>query len=154
MRIDRRMQLGIAAFGAVIFVVGELALLRPPAYEVFPFYSWSMFALVPGEKEQFYVVVEGPDGPIEFTRGGPGIVGQPTVVAYNVIQKFGRAARSGDAGELALWRDQFERANLAAGTRYQLVHRKVDTMVRWREERLGGGLPDGLMVVWEGEAER
>lgn len=154
MRADRRMLLGVTGFALVIFVLGELALLRPPSHEIFPFYSWSMFALVPGEKDQFYVLVDTPEGPVEFTRGGPGIRGAHSVVAYNVIQKLGRAATSGDRADLDTWREQFERTNLEPGTRYRVLHRRVDPLTRWREERLGGKLPADLMEVWAGEAAR
>ncbi|GAB4245906.1 MAG: hypothetical protein OHK005_11530 [Candidatus Methylacidiphilales bacterium] len=153
MRIDRRIQLGVATFATAIFCLGELALLRPPSYEFFPFYSWSMFALVPGKREIFYVLVETPHGKVDFKQGGAGIRNQHSVVAYNLIQKLGRAAAAGDAAEVAAWRGQFEKSHLEAGTRYRVVMWREDAMARWRVERRGSGLPDDLPVVWQGEAE-
>ncbi|MFQ3670803.1 MAG: hypothetical protein SNJ84_05035 [Verrucomicrobiia bacterium] len=147
------MKLGVAVFGTAIFVLGEVALLFPPSHEIFPFYSWSMFALVPGEKDQFYVLVETPEGEVEFTRGGPGIRGAQSVVAYNVMQRLGRALKAGNQEETERWRRQFEENFLVEGTRYRVVHRRVDPLIRWQEERLGSGVPAGLELLWEGAAK-
>jgi hypothetical protein len=151
MSLYRRIQLAVVVFLSAMLVLGLSALMRPPSYEIFPFYSWSMFALVPGEKDQFYAMVGNDGAWVEFTRAGGLVYQAQSVVAYNVIQKLGRAALENDSEGVANWRQQFEKNYLPPGTSFQIQHRRVDPLTRFQQERRGTGVPDGLTVVMEGQ---
>ncbi len=133
----RKLKALVAAVFVVMFVAGETALLRPPTYEVFPFYSWSMFALVPNETGQFYVFVIKDGEMREYTRAKKW-VGEAanSVIAYTVIQQYGKALRSGNKNEIATWRRQFEENHIPDGLVYEVRYSKGDPMVRWQQERV------------------
>lgn len=137
MRRYRRLQAAVAGILLMMFVAGEAALLRPPTYEMFPFYSWSMFALVPNKTEQFYVFVTKDGVTREYTRAKKW-VGESanSVIAYTVIQQYGKALRSGNKKEIANWRRQFEENHIPDDLIYEVRYGKGDPMVRWHQERM------------------
>jgi hypothetical protein len=137
MRRYRRLQGAVAGILLVMFVAGEAALLRPSTYEVFPFYSWSMFALVPNKTEQFYVFVTKDGVTREYTRAKKWLgESANSVIAYTVIQQYGKALRSGNKKEIANWRRQFEENHIPDDLDYEVRYSKEDPMVRWRQERM------------------
>jgi hypothetical protein len=133
----RKVQIATALFILLMFGAGEAALLRPPNYEVFPFYSWSMFALVPNETEQFYVFVTKDGETREFTRAKKW-VGEAanSIVAFTVIQQYGRALLSGNKNQIEKWRRQFEENHMPDDLNYEVRYSKEDPMVRWQQERM------------------
>lgn len=133
----RRLQITAAGTFLVMFLAGEAALLRPPTYEVFPFYSWSMFALVPNETEQFYVFVTKDGETREFTRAKKWVGDSAnSIVAFSVIQQYGKALLSGNKKEIANWRRQFEESHIPGDLFYEVRYSKGDPMDRWQRERL------------------
>ncbi len=133
----RRLKGAVAGILLVMFVAGEVALLRPPTYEVFPFYSWSMFALVPNKTEQFYVFVTKDGVTREYTRAKKWLgESANSVIAYTVIQHYGKALRSGNQKEIATWRRQFEENHITDELAYEVRYSKGDPMVRWQQERM------------------
>lgn len=136
MRRYRRLQILVATVFLVMFAAGEAALLRPPTYEVFPFYSWSMFALVPNKTEQFYVFVTKDGETREYTRAKKWVRDANSVVAYTVIQQYGNALKSGNKKEIAKWRRQFEENHMPDDLGYEVRYGNGDPMARWQQERV------------------
>lgn len=136
MRRYRRLKRVVAGILLVMFLAGEAALLRPPTYEVFPFYSWSMFALVPNETGQFYVFVTKDGETREYTRAKKWVADANSITAYTVIQQYGKALSSGNKKEIAAWRRQFEENHIPDGLFYEVRYSRSDPMTRWRQERL------------------
>jgi hypothetical protein len=142
-------------FILLMFGAGEAALLRPPNYEVFPFYSWSMFALVPNETEQFYVFVTKDGETREFTRAKKW-VGEAanSIVAFTIIQEYGKALLAGNKNEIVKWRRQFEGNHMPDGLGYEVRYCKGDPLARWQQERIAEvpAWPEMKVVGGRGEA--
>lgn len=149
----RRLKGVVAGVVLLVFVAGEAALLRPPTYEVFPFYSWSMFALVPNESDQFHVFVTKDGETREYTRAKKWVADANSITAYTVIQQYGKALRSGNVQEIAKWRRQFEENHLPPGLGYEVRHSRGDPMVRWRRERVADKPEWPEMTVLGGREE-
>jgi hypothetical protein len=125
-----------ALFLSAMILIGYAA-IPLPGNELFPFYSWSMFAKVPSERNSFAVFIHEVGGqPVtpakEFQEAG-GMVNSPkSVVAHQVIQKLGLAYAVGGRAELADAKSRFEKNYLSIGTRYALVRMNYDPLTRWK----------------------
>lgn len=115
----QRTRRGIALFLALYFVVG-LGTLLLPAREVFPFYSWFLFALVPQNGTAHYdlILYEVNGQPVDPPRryqDADGLVRSPhNVTVYRLIQRIG-ATQDAQAREL------LEKAWLPPKTRYEII---------------------------------
>jgi len=138
MREYRRTRRGIALFLALYFAGGLLTLLRPEE-EVFPVYSWFLFALVPGAGEQYGLLLEEVNGqPVEPPRlyqEAAGLVRSPhSVIAHKLIQRFGAAVESRDPVQSGA-RELLEKNWLPLQARYAVVKLNADPIARWKNGR-------------------
>jgi hypothetical protein len=114
----RRARRGIALFLAIYFVVG-LGTLLLPAREIFPFYSWFLFALVPQGAAHYELILRAVDGkrldPPRRYQEAEGLVGSPhSVTVYKLTQQIG-ATNDARAREL------LEKDWLPPNTRYEII---------------------------------
>jgi hypothetical protein len=89
----RRARRGISLFLAIYFVVG-LGTLLLPAREIFPFYSWFLFALVPQGAPHYELILRRVDGklldPPRRYQEAEGLVRSPhSVTVYKLTQQIG-----------------------------------------------------------------
>jgi len=140
--LNRARWIGITTL-ATMFILGEAALLNPKGnYEWFPFYSWSMFALVPDVERNYLVKVAKPESTAVDFRTAGGLVQNPrSLEAYHLIQRWGRSVEKGDSTEAEPLRQAFEDRYLRPGTRYRLHARTEDPLSLWKE-RTGKREPD------------
>ncbi len=138
MRSYLRLKMFLAAFTSMIFIMGYATLARAPSYEIFPFYSWVMFALTPQEEEDYAVkisVVEGVplDVPVVFQEAGELVHSAESIAVYQRIQRMGKAWEKGDTGcgDRAI----FEREYFRKRVSYDLVKRRFDPIERWKSGR-------------------
>lgn len=129
----RQTQNVLVIFLTCMFVAGGLALTNAKGNnEWFPFYSWSMFGLVPQEETNYRVMIETPSGNWMDFRQAEGLVHQhQSLQAYHVIQKLGRAINAANEIEIAELSHSFATAYLKPGTRYQIVKIKEDPLTIW-----------------------
>ena len=106
-------------FLAIYFVAGIGTLLLP-AREIFPFYSWFLFALVPQNSTTHYDLIlhevngRHLDPPVRYQEAD-GLVPSPhSVTVYRLTQRLG-ATQDAHAREL------LEKDWLPPGTRYEIV---------------------------------
>jgi hypothetical protein len=115
----RRARRGITLFLAVYFIVG-LGTLLLPVREIFPFYNWFLFALVPQETTTHYelILYEVNGQPLDPPRRyqeAEGLVPSPhNVTVYRLTQKIGA---TNDAGS----RELLEKDWLPPKTRYEII---------------------------------
>lgn len=138
MRSYRRLLLASLA-GVVCLAAAGLASLATEQQEVFPFYSWFLFALVPGGQTTYQVLIEKVNGvplPVpRFYNQAPEVAGNAhSVVAFKVIQRLGKACRNADLAGIATQR-AFLEANLPPGTGYEVVSFRSDPIAQWRTRR-------------------
>jgi hypothetical protein len=118
----RRARRGIALFLAIYFVAG-LGTLLLPAREIFPFYSWFLFALVPQTSTAHYELIlhEVNGTPLEPPRRyqeAKGLVRSPhSVTVYKLTQEIG-ATNDAHARQL------LEQDWLPPKTRYEIIKSK------------------------------
>lgn len=121
---------------AVMFIIGETALLNPKGnYEWFPFYSWSMFALVPDVERNYLVKVSRTEAPpVDFRNAGAHVRNPKHLEAYHLIQRWGRSVESKDLSRAEELRQAFEQRYLLPGIRYRLYARAEDPLTLWKEK--------------------
>ncbi len=127
---------GFILFLVAVLVIGYAA-IPLPGNEIFPFYSWTMFSLVPAEQNGFAVFILEEGGnvlnpPLEFQQAGSRVGGQNSVVAYRDIQNMGKAYLAGDTQRFEELRQLFEKNYIHVGTRYQLMKMNYDPITRWK----------------------
>lgn len=126
----------VTLFLAGYFVLG-LATLAVPGGEVFPCYSWFLFALVPGRETQYAVRLLEVRGqklpePLLF-QDAEGLVAEPhSVVVRDLARQFGMALEEGRLDEQARLRRALEKNYLPTPCRYELVVMTYGPLTRWR----------------------
>jgi hypothetical protein len=129
----------VALFLGGYFVLGLLTLALP-RQEVFPVYSWFLFALVPGRETQYAVRLEEVRGqklavPLLF-QDAEDLVAEPhNVMMRDLVQQFGAAAEKGQTDEQASLRRVMEKNYLPAPCRYELIIMTYEPLTRWRTGR-------------------
>jgi hypothetical protein len=129
----------VALFLAGYFVLG-LGTLALPRQEVFPCYSWFLFALVPGRESQYAVrlqEVRGQKlaGPVLF-QDADNFVDEPhNVMVRDLVQRWGTAVENGRLDEQARLRRVMEKDYLPTPCRYELVVLTYEPLTRWRTGR-------------------
>ncbi|MEM6886237.1 MAG: hypothetical protein AAF571_14530 [Verrucomicrobiota bacterium] len=137
----RRTQTILTIFLAAMFLVGMAALTNPKGnYEWFPFYSWSMFGLVPQEEAIYRLMIEdaGPGSQfdyklIDFRMAGDQVNEPDSLAAYHLIQKIGKAVTAGQSDEIAKLRAAFDASYLKAGTIYFIFESREDPLSAWTD---------------------
>ncbi|MDE1171170.1 MAG: hypothetical protein PW734_08195 [Verrucomicrobium sp.] len=129
---------GSAAGLALLLGLG-LASLKTAQQEVFPIYSWFLFAVVPNGKTTYQVLIERVGTrsvvPPQFYTQAGDVMGNPhSIVAYKIIQRLGKACRKGKAEEIIRQRALLE-ANLPPQTTYDVVRIHSDPVEQWRTRR-------------------
>jgi hypothetical protein len=121
------------------FALGLLTLLLPRR-EVFPLYSWFLFALVPGRESDYALRLREVNGqklpePVLY-QDAKGLVADPhNVTVREIVQQFGRAVEKGRVQERLRIRRVMEKDYLPPLCRYELVIITYDPLARWRTGR-------------------
>ena len=136
MKTYRWRKWGGVLFLLLMLVVGYSA-IPFKGNELFPFYSWSMFSLVPGVKVGYTVFIRELNGQtyspaVEFCHADGLPIQVHSVVVYRNIQNLGMAFDSGNFKEFEELRDYFEKNYLPPLTRYALYRTKYDPLQQWR----------------------
>jgi hypothetical protein len=127
-----------------IFLVGYFGLGIPtivlPQQEVFPCYSWFLFALVPGQESDYAIRLQEVRGqklaePLLF-QNADGFVGNPhSVTMRELVRQFGTAVEKGRTNEQLRLREVIEKGYLPIPCRYELVVMTYEPLTRWRTGR-------------------
>ncbi len=110
-------------------------------HELFPFYSWCLFSLVPQPDAAIFelLIHEAPAGrvldpPVASRKAHEGLIRSPhSVDLFRTVQELGRAAQARDAAACDRLRAAVERRFRVAGpVRYEIVRQTFDNaMARW-----------------------
>lgn len=121
--------------GALYVGLGLLAALRP-GFEVFPFFSWFLFPIVPSTEPRYELVVEQLEG-----RGFEpavnvmtlGWVRDPKAMdLWSNTQRLGTSLERGEADGVRLMRTVLEGNYLCPPSRYRVERVVMDPMERWQ----------------------
>lgn len=138
MREYRRTRKFISWFLTAYFTGGLLTLLLPKA-EVFPVYSWFLFALVPQSGSQYGLLLHEVNGrPIEpphlYQEAEDGIPSPHSVTVFKLTQQLGTAVER-NSPEKKRCRELLEKNWLPPQTQYELVKLNADPIARWKTGR-------------------
>jgi hypothetical protein len=136
LKARRREQWGLVVFLGLILIIGYGSLIQNGG-EIFPFFSWSMFGLVPQRGPNYTLrFVELPGHPLARPlrlQEADGLMpGTHSVVAANLILFWGRALDAGQPEEAERWHRQLETIFIPVNARYQLVRDFGDPVERWK----------------------
>ena len=140
----RRLRLVAAAALLVELGVGFGGTLTPRR-EIFPFASWFLFSLVPGQTSDYDLVLraegERPlDPPPRFSQAGRLVATPHSIVAYNLIQQLGHAVEAHDP-DVGILRQQVEAHFTVPFIHYDLVKATYRPVDRWESDRNLGLMP-------------
>jgi len=129
----------VALFLAGYFALG-LATLALPRQEVFPCYSWFLFALVPGRESPYAVRLLEVRGqklaePVLFQDAEDFVAEPHNVMAHEIVQQLGMAVEKGTMDEQVRLRRVMEKDFLPVPCRYELVVLTYEPLTRWRTGR-------------------
>ena len=138
MREYRRIRKFITCFLAAYFAGGLLTLLHP-RMEVFPVYSWFLFAMVPQSGPQYGLLLREVNGrsvepPRLYQESGDWIPAPHSVTVFKLTQQLG-AATERSLSDTNRYRTLLEKNWLPPQTRYELVKLNADPVARWKTGR-------------------
>jgi hypothetical protein len=117
------------------FVIGFGGVLTPRG-EIFPFASWQLFSLVPFQSSEYELIIRPPKDsgpPVPLNQAGKFVTSAHSIVAYQLIQQFGRAEEHGDRELAGRLRQQIEARFRVPGVRYDLVKVTYAPIPRWTD---------------------
>jgi hypothetical protein len=113
-----------------MFFIGEAALLNSKGnYEWFPFYSWSMFALVPQEEVTYRLTTHPISAEAVQTARKT-----RNLQEFHLIQKLGRAIEEEDLLSIAELRQTLEGNHLHGNLVYEISRLKQDPLELWNSQ--------------------
>lgn len=135
MRSYCRLKITLAGF-FLAYLALALSGLPNRDKEIFPFYSWFLFAAVPHAGNHYEVRILKNGGqsfnpPIPYAQAANIAIFPQAITAYQFIQKMGRSYDRGDSAEFAELAGLFQRDFLIGATTYQLLRIYYDPIERW-----------------------
>jgi hypothetical protein len=135
MRSYCRLKITLAGFFLIYLVLAFSGLLTQNK-EIFPFYTWFLFAAVPNAGNHYEVVILKNKGqsftpPIPYAQAANIAIFPQAITAYQFIQKMGRSHDKGDSTEFTELARLFQRDFLIGPTTYQLLRIYYDPIERW-----------------------
>ena len=110
-----------------------------PRREIFPFASWFLFSLVPGQTSDYDLVLRAVDArpldpPPRFSQAGRLVATPHSIVTYNLIQQLGHAVEHGEPG-IDILRQQVDAQFTEPLIHYDLVKATYRPVERWESDR-------------------
>jgi len=130
----------VALFLAGYFVIG-FASYGLPNKELFPIFSWLLFAATPGERTAYALRIHSAAGtdfeePVPHTEALFLMLNATGVSAHNQIQRFGEVFESGDPAAIRDQRAIVEGMFSTQPVRYELVRQVFDPVERWKDHEM------------------
>ena len=126
----------LAGFLLFVFAGGLLTLLVP-RQEIYPIYSWFLFALTPNAKTRYALRIleyrnQPLNPPLFYDEAGSLVPKPQSVTLVKIAQYWGRAVEQGDRDAENKNRALFESNFLPGASRYALVRVHYDPVERWK----------------------
>jgi hypothetical protein len=136
MRSYRKLKRFLAGFLLFVFVGGLLTLLVP-RQEIYPIYSWFLFALTPNAKTRYALQIleyqnQLLDPPLFYEEAGYLVPKPRSITLVKIAQFWGRAVEQGDETAENKNRALFESNFLPGASRYALMRVHYDPIARWK----------------------
>lgn len=121
---------------AGVYLLGALAAVAAPGFEVFPVFCWFLFPVVPGYEARYELTVTEaggvrPDAPTDIQQLDE--FDDPKAMdLWVVTQRLGKAVARKDEAGVAAARRLLEGSYLCAPSRYAMTELHFDPVERWR----------------------
>ena len=122
----------------VYFVAGTASQkLLPGIDEIFPFFGWSLFSMVPGQDSRYEILIHRHNGrelvPAQAYLSAPrSMTAGDRYLGRKLIQRMGRAREEGETEKEERLRRLLERNYLAGRMEYELVFESYDPLLKWK----------------------
>ena len=105
--------------------------------EIFPIFSWFLFARVPGHVKRYELVLDVVRGhplpkPVFYDQADGLVADSHSIVAKRVINSLGKALDEGDLSAIARVRRALESDYLPPDSEYTIVEVSFEPLRRWR----------------------
>ena len=108
--------------------------------EIFPFFSWNLFGHIPNKTNEYAIIVDVYNGttvsPPQLFQEAKGVVRQSSsIIAYYLIQDFGKAYERREMQKSERLRELFEANFIKAPAQYRLIRIIYNPLERWKTGR-------------------
>lgn len=120
----------------IYFSVGMASFLTAKK-EIFPFFSWSLFSVVPNPSPHYEIIIHQHNGkklasPKSLYEAPSSIVNRSSAGAKFVIRDLGKAYLEDNKEEVIRLRTLLEKNFLKGNIKYELVSQVYDPIKRWK----------------------
>lgn len=142
----------VVASLVIYFCMGVFERAARDGHEIYPFFSWFLFANIPNPSEETFTVTihsigdEIYDPPLAFSESRPWfekIRQSPTEYTY-AMREFGRSVYAGRMQLAKEHRASFEEMFVGASARYELFVVSYDPILHWKEGRYASSTSLGI----------
>lgn len=125
----------------ILYFVGGLLSLLTPKQEIFPLYSWFLFAKVPSKEEKYALLIVSSQSknlvkPIFFEEAGNTVKYSSSISAQRVIQMLGEGFEKRREEQVQTSKKILEERFLHPDTTYQLMKIKYDPLERKKFKKI------------------
>jgi hypothetical protein len=147
MKTYRRLQLWIAIILIAYASLGSVIRSVRASREIFPIFSWELFAYVPNEGQEYGLKITAInnqllDSPLYFEEAVQqwGVSDSVAATAFSHIQALGQAIVQGDAQRIQEARSNLETlySGMGKNIRYEIIIRSFDVLEHWKTGRFTG----------------
>ena len=138
----RLTKIGFICFAIFSSIFGTYTYIQNDRVEIFPFFSWDLFWVVPSYKQEYVVHLLEANGetfesPLLFNEAGKYLPQANSINAVTLIQTLGNAIESDDENA-EQYRLQFEALYLShlTSVTYELAFRKYDPLKLYQEGKI------------------
>ena len=133
---DTKYSIFVIGFILLYFLVGMITGFLG-ANQIFPFSAWDLFEDIPNRRNDYGVIIMSYNGkivsPPKLFQDSKDITPEyGSIIAYRLIQNFGKAYDRSDTQEAERLRAIFEANYMKAPARYSLVKLVYDPVERWK----------------------
>ena len=137
---DYRSKMRWLALFLMLYLALGFSSLATPRQEIFPFYSWFLFAKTPGQAEKYALILISAKGELLahetlFEEAGSLVRRAHSITAQRVIQNLGQAIEAKDAANILMYRNKLEERYLYPLTDYQVMRVRYNPLTRVRAIR-------------------
>jgi hypothetical protein len=118
-------------------VLGIIGLATSPHKEIYPFFSWFLFALTPGHKTSYQIQIHATRDatlptPLPYTQAKGYVPTPHAITVRELTQRLAKAIEKGDLDAQNTARSLLERHHLYPGTTYSIHRTEYDPLLVWQ----------------------
>jgi hypothetical protein len=122
-------------------ILGIIGLITSPHKEIYPFFSWFLFALTPGQKIDYRIQIQSTrhtplPTPLPYTEAHGHVPTPHAITVRELTRRIAQAYLNNDPATLAKARALLERHHLYPGTTYTIERISYDPLLLWQKKQV------------------